>query len=64
MLNEKPIITSTKEPTTKDLAHVFTDIDDVVKTRCVASLDVVDKSTSNRGKKIGNVWLCIFNLVL
>jgi UDP-glucuronate 4-epimerase len=46
----------------KDLAHDFTYIDDVVKTGCVASLDVVDKSTSSGGKKTGHVWLCIFNL--
>jgi UDP-glucuronate 4-epimerase len=44
------------------LANDFTYIDDVVKTGCVASLDVVDKSTSSRGKKTGHVWLCIFNL--
>jgi UDP-glucuronate 4-epimerase len=46
----------------KDLAHDFTYIDDIVKTGCVASLDVVDKRTSSRGKKTGHVWLCIFNL--
>ncbi len=46
----------------KDLAHDFTYIDDVVKTGCVASLDVVDKSTSSGGKKTGHVQLCIFNL--
>ncbi|CAK9251480.1 unnamed protein product [Sphagnum jensenii] len=46
----------------KDLAHDFTYIDDVVKTGCVASLDVVDTSTSSGGKKTGHVWLCIFNL--
>jgi hypothetical protein len=44
------------------LAHDFTYIDDVVKTGCVASLDVVGKSTSIGGKKTGHVWLCIFNL--
>jgi len=44
------------------LAHDFTYIDDIVKTGCVASLDVVDKSTSSGGKKTGHVWLCIFNL--
>jgi hypothetical protein len=44
------------------LAHDFTYIDEVVKTGCVASLDVVDKSTSFGGKKTGHVWLCIFNL--
>jgi hypothetical protein len=44
------------------LANDFTYIDDVVKTGCVASLDVVDKSTSSGGKKTGHVWLCIFNL--
>jgi UDP-glucuronate 4-epimerase len=44
------------------LAHDFTYIDDIVKTGCVASLDVVDKSTSSRGKKTGHVRLCIFNL--
>jgi UDP-glucuronate 4-epimerase len=43
------------------LAHDFTYIDDVVRTGCVASLDVVDKSTSSGGKKTGHVWLCIFN---
>jgi len=62
ILNGKPINTYAKEPTTKDLAHDFTYIDDVVKTGCVASLDVVDKSTSSGGKKTGRVWLCIFNL--
>jgi UDP-glucuronate 4-epimerase len=44
------------------LAHDFTDIDDIVKTGCVSSCDVVDKSTSTGGKKTGHVWLCIFNL--
>jgi hypothetical protein len=47
----------------KDLAHDFTYIDDVVKTGCVASLDVVDKCTSSGGKKTGHVWLCILTLV-
>ncbi|CAK9193221.1 unnamed protein product [Sphagnum troendelagicum] len=46
----------------KDLACDFTYSDDVVKTGCVASLDVVDKSTSSGGKRTGHVWLCIFNL--
>jgi UDP-glucuronate 4-epimerase len=44
------------------LAHDFTYIDDFVKTGCVASLVVVDKSPSSGGKKTGHVWLCIFNL--
>ncbi len=44
------------------MAHDFTYIDDIVKTGCVASLDVVDKHTSSVGKKTGHVWLCIFNL--
>jgi UDP-glucuronate 4-epimerase len=44
------------------MAHDFTYIDDIVKTGCVASLDVVDKSTSSGGKKTRHVWLCIFNL--
>ncbi|CAM6019755.1 unnamed protein product [Sphagnum balticum] len=37
-------------------------IDDIVKTGCVASLDVVDKRTSSGGKKTGHVWFSIFNL--
>ncbi len=44
------------------MAHDFTYIHDAVKTGCVASLDVVDKSTSIGGKKTGHLWLCIFNL--
>jgi hypothetical protein len=46
----------------KHLAHDFSYIDDIVKTGCVASLDVVDKRTSSGGKKTGHVWLSIFNL--
>ncbi len=44
------------------MAHDFTYIDDVVKTGCVASLHVLDKSTSSGGKKTGHARLCIFNL--
>ncbi len=44
------------------MAHDFTYIDDFVKTGCVASLVVVDKSPSSGGKKTGHVWLCISNL--
>ncbi len=51
-----------QEANNKDLAHDFTYIHDIVKTGCVASLDVLAKSTSNGGKKTGHVWLCIFNL--
>jgi UDP-glucuronate 4-epimerase len=46
----------------KDLAHDFSYIDDIVKTGCVASLDVVDENSSSGGKKTGHVWLCMFNL--
>ncbi|KAH9576741.1 hypothetical protein CY35_01G179200 [Sphagnum magellanicum] len=46
----------------KDLAHDFSYIDDVVKTGCVASLDVLEKSTSSGRKKTGHVCLCTFNL--
>jgi UDP-glucuronate 4-epimerase len=46
----------------KDLAHDFTYIDNVVKTGCVPSLDVLDKSRSSGGMKTGHVGLCIFNL--
>jgi hypothetical protein len=45
----------------KDLAHHFTYIDDVVKTGCVASLHVLDKSTSSGGRQVmcGSAFLTL-----